>query len=86
MLLACLVLFSLVSSAETIIEVTEGDLVNLQIKASDADEDAIEYIFSEPLDENGQWQTTYGDYGEYMIDVTVSDGLSTTSETASLMR
>lgn len=56
------------------ISVKENEEVNLKPKAKDADEDDIAYTFSEPLDENGRWQTDYGDAGEYLITVTASDG------------
>jgi len=56
------------------ISVKENEEVNLKPKANDADEDEIKYTFSEPLDENGRWNTDYGDAGEYLITVTASDG------------
>ncbi|MBR9692047.1 hypothetical protein GOV06_04635 [Candidatus Woesearchaeota archaeon] len=74
-----IILFSLISSADiTVIEVEEGELVNLKVSASDADEDVLYYTYDLPLDEDGQWQTTYGDYGEYEVDITVSDGVADT--------
>ncbi|MEE9525898.1 MAG: PKD domain-containing protein [Candidatus Woesearchaeota archaeon] len=84
-LLLSIILISFISNAETLIEVTEGDFVNLKVSASDADQDTITYTFSEPLDEEGQWQTGYGDYGEYYIDITVSDGQSETTEAVKLI-
>ncbi|MFC1801715.1 hypothetical protein ACFLZB_04610, partial [Nanoarchaeota archaeon] len=58
------------------LEVDETDLVSLELDVSDADEDQVTYTFSKPLDENGQWQTNYGDAGEYIVTVTASDGLA----------
>ncbi len=60
------------------ITVDETELVNLEVSAVDEDGDPIYFNFSEPLDEYGQWQTTYGDYGEYNVEVYVSDGKTTT--------
>ena len=76
MVLISIILLSLISYSDeiTVIEVTEGDLVNLKVSATDADEDVLEYTYDEPLDEEGQWQTGYGDYGEYETSITVSDG------------
>ena len=37
------------------------------------------FTFTSPLNEKGEWQTTYGDVGEYTVTVTASDGESTTS-------
>ena len=60
------------------IVVDETELVNLEVSAVDEDGDPVYFNFSKPLNEYGQWQTTYGDYGEYNIEVYVSDGQTTT--------
>jgi DNA-dependent RNA polymerase auxiliary subunit epsilon len=57
-----------------VIEVKENELVRLKPEANDPDEDVIEYTFTEPLDENGEWQTNYGDAGQYPVTVTATDG------------
>lgn len=57
-----------------VIVVQETDLVNLVPKAEDPDKDTLVFTFTSPINENGVWQTTYGDAGEYTITVTVSDG------------
>ena len=63
-----------------VIVVQETDLVSLSPEAEDPDSDtSIVFTFTSPLDENGEWQTTYVDSGEYTITVTASDGESTTS-------
>lgn len=61
--------------------VTELDLVEPYVLATDADNDIIKYYFSEPLDKDGQWQTSYEDEGDYYVTITASDGYLTTSET-----
>ena len=58
---------------------TEGDLVQLDITATDPDGDALTITYSEPLNENGQWQTHAGDAGEYVIVITADDGKDKTS-------
>ena len=63
-----------------VLVVNETDLVNLKIDASDADEDTLQYIFSEPLSSEGQWQTAYGDAGDYIITITASDQELSTSK------
>ena len=65
-----------------VIIVQEGDLVNLVPKAEDPDKDtSLSFSFTSPLNENGEWQTTYGDNGQYTITVTASDGeLATTKD------
>lgn len=57
------------------ITVNEGELISLDLDASDPDGDPLTYTFGEPLDENGQWQTKIGDRGEYPVEVMVSDGM-----------
>ena len=63
-----------------VIVVQETDKVNLVPKADDADKNTtLAFTFTSPLNEKGQWQTNYGDAGEYTLTVTVSDGESVTS-------
>ncbi len=52
----------------------ETDLVSLEPDANDPDGDPLVYTFTSPLDAAGDWQTTYGDAGEYTVTVTASDG------------
>ncbi len=61
-------------SSETKLEVMETEKVQLRISSTDEDNDKIIYTFSSPLNANGEWQTNYGDAGEYKIIVTASDG------------
>jgi hypothetical protein len=57
----------------------EKDLVSLNINAQDPDGNKLLYDFSKPFNKEGKWQTVRGDAGEYIVDITVSDGdLSTT--------
>jgi len=58
----------------TKITVKEGELVVLKPESEDPDADTILYAFSEPLDNEGRWQTKKGDAGNYEITVTASDG------------
>jgi len=64
----------------TVIIVDETELVSLVPKAEDPDADALTSTFTSPLNDNGEWQTTYGDTGEYTVTVTVSDGSLTASK------
>jgi len=68
-----------VSNAQAII-VQETELVSLVPQAEDPDGDTLVFEFTSPLNGNGEWQTTYGDEGEYTITVTVSDGELTTTQ------
>ncbi len=64
----------------TVLIVQETELVNLVPNAEDPDKDTLIFTFTSPLDANGQWQTTYGDAGEYTVTVTASDGSLTASK------
>lgn len=58
----------------------ETEKVSLKIDAEDPDADSITIEYSSPLDKNGEWQTTYGDAGEYTVTITVSDGTLSASD------
>ena len=75
-----IVLFSQFVSSVSKIVVEETDLISLQLQAYDEDGDALLYSFSPPLDNAGRWQTDYGDVGEYLVDITVSDGKTSTTQ------
>lgn len=74
-----LVLPSIVFSIGTF-AVRETEKVSLQPSVTDPDSDKIITTYTSPLDENGEWQTAYGDAGEYTATVTVSDGVTSVSE------
>ena len=55
-------------------EFKEGDLVEFpNLAKEDADGDPITYTFTEPLSEDGEWQTEIGDAGEYKVTITAKD-------------
>lgn len=62
------------------IEVDESDLVDLTAIITDPDEDEVTYFFSEPLSDEGVWQTNYGDAGEYEITLTATDSYFTVEQ------
>lgn len=74
-----------ISNALKTITVNETDLVSLKPKVRDEDADRLSYYFTEPLNQQGQWQTSYGDAGEYTVTITVSDGQSNTSQDVLLL-
>lgn len=57
-----------------IIKVKEGEKVKLKPVAEDPDKDKISYTFTKPVNADGEWQTGYGDAGDYTVTVTASDG------------
>ena len=56
------------------VEVVEGEKVIMDYKANDPDGDLITFRFTDPVDDDGEWQTEEGDAGEYLVTVTASDG------------
>ncbi len=63
-----------------IFEVNETGSISLAPEVADPDNDLIQITYTPPLNENGEWQTAYGDAGEYDASITVSDGQSTATE------
>lgn len=52
--------------------VNETQLVKLNVQYED--EGDVKVTYSKPLNESGEWQTKYGDAGEYSITITIDDG------------
>lgn len=84
-LLLAFLLVSLAWASSRFFEVDETDFVRLRAEGYDADDDQITYTYSPPLNEKGEWQTTYGDAGEYQIEIKASDGEKETTEKATLI-
>lgn len=63
-----------------VITVDENKLIKLLVKVDDPDQDKVTYSFSRPLSKEGEWQTNYGDAGEYMVTLTATDGVLTTEK------
>ncbi|MEK6874208.1 MAG: hypothetical protein AABX52_00475 [Nanoarchaeota archaeon] len=57
------------------VEIREGELVIIQPKAQDPDEDQLTFLFSKPLNKSGMWKTRVGDKGSYHVNVSVTDGV-----------
>lgn len=63
-----------IETQAVVIIVEETNLVSLEPDATDPDGDPLIYTFTSPLDDIGDWQTNYGDAGEYTVTITASDG------------
>jgi hypothetical protein len=72
--------FSFSVSSQKIFEISETEKLSLDLSVKDPDADKLVYTFTKPLDKKGEWQTKYGDAGEYTATVTVSDGKTEVSE------
>lgn len=55
------------------VEVTEGELVTIETEVSDPEGDTVTVTMSEPVGDDGKWQTMRGDAGTYAIEITASD-------------
>src|SRR3989344_107726 len=60
--------------------IDETEKIAIAPKAVDPDADLVSTNYSPPLNEKGEWQTTYGDAGTYNSMVKVSDDQTSTSE------
>ncbi len=62
-----------------VITIKENEKIRLLTQLNDPDNDTINYTYSKPLDGKGEWKTNYGDAGEYVSTLTVTDGKLTTA-------
>ncbi len=79
-----LILPSLAFSIKTFV-VQETEKLSLKVNASDPDADKLVTTYGPPLNENGEWQTNYGDAGEYKTSITVSDGIKSASDDVAIV-
>ena len=68
------------TSDTPVITVKENELVKLNVKVADPDGDTVTHSFSMPLNNEGSWQTNYGDAGEYFVTVSATDGKLTSKQ------
>ncbi len=67
------------------LKVRENELAKLLPRIVDADKDPINFTFSPPFNEQGQWKTNYGDAGEYFVTLRATDGKLTTEKKIKLV-
>ena len=78
-LIIFLILPSLVFSIKTFV-IQETEKLILKVNASDPDADRLTTTYAPPLNDKGEWQTNYGDAGQYKTKITVSDGILNASK------
>ena len=61
-----------------VVKVKENELLRIKVNAVDPDKDVVTLSYAKPLDKTGEWQTNYGDVGEYLSSISASDGKLTT--------
>jgi len=69
-----------VDNEQRTINVKENELLKLNVNVADPDEDPVTFSFTKPINEKGEWQTSYGDAGEYIVTLSATDGKLTTTE------
>jgi nitrogen fixation protein FixH len=66
------------------ITIKEGETVEIKPVVTDLDDDEITLSISEPIGDDGVWETKYTNHGVYEITVTASDGKDTVTKKISL--
>ncbi len=74
-----------ISGVEDKITIKEGETVTIKPQVRDADGDKAAVSISDPVGDDGVWQTTYTDHGTYRIAITASDGKGTSSKDVQLV-
>lgn len=68
------------SKAAYTLRAVEGELVRMPVQAYDPDGSDVRLNFDRPFNNEGLWLTKIGDEGRYLVKVSVTDGVLTTSE------
>lgn len=74
-----------VAAASFTFEYSEGELVSLVPEGQDDDADNVAFEYGAPLNESGEWQTTFDDAGTYDTFIRANDGTSTTEKPVTLI-
>jgi hypothetical protein len=56
------------------ISIEEGEVVRIEPVVTDLDEDEVIVSISEPVGDDGIWETSFTDHGKYTVTVTANDG------------
>lgn len=64
--------------------VKEGEVITISPVVSDLDNDPLTITISDPVGDDGTWETKYTDHGDYTVLVTVSDGKDTVKRNVAL--
>jgi hypothetical protein len=67
------------------LEVAEGDTVQLDLTVEDLDGDEVNISISDPVGDDGVWEVSFTDNGEYQITITVDDGKDIVKETFTIL-
>ena len=64
--------------------IQEGERVEINPIVADLDEDEVVVTISEPVGDDGVWETNFMDNGVYQVKITVDDGKDTVHQTITL--
>jgi hypothetical protein len=67
------------------LSVKEGEVVRIEPLVTDQDQDPISVTISEPVGDDGIWETSFTDNGVYNIQITASDGKDTVNKNIRLV-
>ena len=62
-----------ISNVENLV-VKEGETITLEPLVTDLDEDEITLTISDPVGDDGVWETSFTNHGEYFVTITADDG------------
>lgn len=85
LVMALVALLSLSSSSFSTFVYNETDVVRIFPDAIDPDGDNVTFVFSEPLNASGEWQTDYDDAGTYNVTIAAFDGKAYSEENVILV-
>jgi len=74
-----------ISVASKIVTVTEGQVANIAVTATDPDGDKVTIVYGAPFDSDGTWRTREGDFGTKNVIITASDGKASSTATVSVV-
>ncbi|MFP4403713.1 MAG: hypothetical protein ACLFPJ_05150 [Candidatus Woesearchaeota archaeon] len=63
---------------------TAGELINVKPVVTEGAKDVV-FTFSYPLDDNGEWQTTDDDVGEYIVNITATNAVGSVTKQLKLV-
>ncbi len=65
--------------------IKEGEVVEIKPIVTDLDGDAVTVTMSDPVGDDGVWETGYTSHGNYVVTVSVSDGKDTVLKRVNLL-
>ncbi len=73
------------ANAVHVVNVKENEMVKLNVAVQDPDKDPVTITYGKPLNSAGQWKTNYGDAGDYMTEISATDGKLTTTKNVKIV-